>query len=78
MGLLNVPGLDGWLAANQEQRANTANNLNMVQGLLTMQAGGTYMLVFPGQLGYGPGGNPGAGIPPNATLVFEVELISIE
>ena len=48
------------------------------QGLLTMQAGGTYMLVFPGRLGYGPGGNPGAGIPPNATLVFEVELISIE
>jgi FKBP-type peptidyl-prolyl cis-trans isomerase len=48
------------------------------QGLLKMQAGGTYMLVFPGGLGYGPGGNPGAGIPPNATLIFKVELISIE
>ena len=48
------------------------------QGLLKMKAGGTYMLVFPGSLGYGPGGNPGAGIPPNATLIFKVELLSIE
>lgn len=48
------------------------------QGLLKMKPGGTYMLVFPGSLGYGPGGNPGAGIPPNATLVFKVELISVE
>lgn len=47
------------------------------QGLLRMKAGGKYMLVFPGRLGYGPGGNPGANIPPNATLIFEVELISI-
>ena len=48
------------------------------QGLLRMKAGGTYMLVFPGRLGYGPKGNPGAKIPPNATLIFEVELVSIE
>ncbi len=48
------------------------------QGLLKMKAGGTYMLVFPGSLGYGPGGSPGAGIPPNATLIFKVELLSIE
>ncbi len=48
------------------------------QGLLKMKAGGKYMLVFPGRLGYGPGGNPGANIHPNATLIFEVELISIE
>lgn len=48
------------------------------EGLKTMKAGGKSMLVFPGRLGYGPRGNPGADIHPNATLVFQVELISIE
>jgi FKBP-type peptidyl-prolyl cis-trans isomerase len=48
------------------------------EGLKTMKAGGKSMLVFPGRLGYGPQGNPGANIAPNATLIFEVELLSIE
>ena len=45
------------------------------QGVRGMKEGGVRMLIIPPQLGYGV---PGAGdvIPPNATLIFEIELIS--
>jgi peptidylprolyl isomerase len=33
---------------------------------------------FPGDYAYGAGGFPAWGIPPNATLIFDVEILSIE
>lgn len=49
-----------------------------VEAMQLMSAGDKWKLTIPSGLAYGDGGIPQAGIPPNADLIFIVELISIQ
>lgn len=74
---------DGSVFDSSVERGETSRfPLNRVipcwtEGVAKMKVGGKAKLVCPPEIAYGPRGAPPR-IPPNATLEFEVELISIQ
>jgi FKBP-type peptidyl-prolyl cis-trans isomerase len=46
-------------------------------GVTGMRVGGARRVVIPPDLGYGATGSEGGVVPPNATLVFDIELLEV-
>jgi peptidylprolyl isomerase len=77
----------GWLTngkkfdSSVDRREPATFKLNQVisgwtEGVGSMKEGGKRLMIIPSNLGYGANGAGGV-IPPNATLIFEVELLKI-
>ncbi len=48
------------------------------EGVQLMKEGAKFQFTIPAKLAYGERGTPGGPIPPDSTLVFEIELLSIK
>jgi FKBP-type peptidyl-prolyl cis-trans isomerase len=60
-----------------EQLGNAPVIKGWNEGIVGMKEGGKRQLRIPPALAYGPGGYPGV-IPPNSTLIFDVELLKVQ
>jgi len=74
---------DGTLFDSSRERGETITfQLDRViagwqEGMIGVRVGGIRKLSIPPDLAYGERGTPGGPIPPNATLIFEVELFDV-
>ena len=77
--LLNGTLFDGGILADRNDPSKGVPLTGLIkgwqEGVLPMRVGGRRQLIIPANLAYGAAGSP-PNIPPNATLVFDVELLS--
>ena len=52
--------------------------VRLPQGVMQMSKGQKVKLTCPPEYGYGKAGAGGGAIPPDATLIFEVELLDVK
>jgi FKBP-type peptidyl-prolyl cis-trans isomerase len=75
--LINGTEFDSSYKRNQPAKFAVSGVIKgWTEALQLMPVGSKWQLFIPSDLAYGEGGNQG--IPPNSTLIFEVELLSIE
>lgn len=76
--------IDGTIFDSSVQKGQPATfNINGVipgwtEVLKMMKVGGKWEVVIPAELAYGPSRGPGQRLPPNSTLIFEIELLDFE
>jgi cyclophilin family peptidyl-prolyl cis-trans isomerase/FKBP-type peptidyl-prolyl cis-trans isomerase len=75
--------LDGTEFDNSEKRGGiVAFPLNgamkgIAEGVSLMKVGGKHRLIIPAELGYGESGSRNGTVPPNATIIYDMELVGI-
>jgi peptidyl-prolyl cis-trans isomerase A (cyclophilin A) len=75
--------LDGTEFDNSEKRGGTVTfPLNgamkgITEGVSLMKVGGRHRLIIPAELGYGEDGSRNGAVPPNATVIYDMELVGI-
>ncbi|KWV90350.1 FKBP-type peptidyl-prolyl cis-trans isomerase [Erythrobacter sp. YT30] len=70
---LPIPGIFPEGTAFEIQKGAVVDGF--FEGLQQMKKGGKYKLYIPASMGYGATPPPGSSIPPNADLIFEVEMV---
>ena len=80
--LTNGKKFDSSLDRGQPFVVEPLGTAPVIQGwnecVIGMKVGGKRQLRIPPQLGYGSRGTPGGPIPPNATLIFDIELLAVK
>jgi len=72
-----IASTEGWDVPLRIRLGDPGVLPGLARGIEGLAAGTTARIEIPPELGYGGAGNPSAGVPADATLVFEVEILGV-